>query len=81
MRFLSLGAILSVPLLSRASQVAETSSLAKRNPCDGVNASPVLYHTYLEADCPAPNKFDTHGTCLGPYDYSKNCAQFCQVSK
>ena len=28
------------------------SELIKRDPCDGVNASPVLYHEYSTADCP-----------------------------
>ncbi|KAH7084167.1 hypothetical protein FB567DRAFT_580786 [Paraphoma chrysanthemicola] len=37
--------------------------IAKRNPCDGVNAEPVLYHDYKGDVCPPPFTFTSPGQC------------------
>ncbi|KAK9773330.1 hypothetical protein SCAR479_10059 [Seiridium cardinale] len=55
------------------------NKLARRNPCDGINASPILYHEYGENDCPAINKFGKDGVCNGHFDVQEDCSIFCQV--
>ncbi|KAK6069751.1 hypothetical protein SCUP234_10506 [Seiridium cupressi] len=59
--------------------ISVPNELAKRNPCDGINASPILYHEYGENDCPATNKFGKDGVCSGQSDVQKDCSVFCQV--
>ena len=58
-------------------------TISKRNPCDGINAMPALYHEYREADCPAPNHFLPDARCEGYNDIQKNpdCVAFCQVRR
>jgi hypothetical protein len=43
--------------------VTSTSHIEKRNPCDGVNAEPILYHDYKNDVCPPRNKFTAPGQC------------------
>ncbi|KAK9418565.1 hypothetical protein SUNI508_08053 [Seiridium unicorne] len=59
--------------------ISVPNELTKRNPCDGINASPILYHEYGENDCPATNKFGKDGVCSGHFDVQKDCSVFCQV--
>ncbi|KAB5560304.1 hypothetical protein GE09DRAFT_1220955 [Coniochaeta sp. 2T2.1] len=56
---------------------------AALDPCDGINASPVLYHTYGEPECP-PNRIFNYrtGFCEGwdRRNEQEDCASFCQTS-
>ncbi|KAI0803524.1 hypothetical protein GGR55DRAFT_700080 [Xylaria sp. FL0064] len=63
------------------STLANATPLVRRDPCDGVNASPVLYHEYHEDACPAIHKFDPEkpGQCEGADDWQNVCRTFCQV--
>ncbi|KAI0517622.1 hypothetical protein F5B22DRAFT_603557 [Xylaria bambusicola] len=56
-------------------------SIVRRDPCDGVNGSPILYHEYREDACPAPYKFDSNipGQCEKANDWRSGCSTFCQV--
>ncbi|CAI6334418.1 unnamed protein product [Periconia digitata] len=59
----------------------EKNVLSKRDPCDGVNATPVLYHKYGTDKCPPKFKVDSRGKCyLNPNDHWpwQSCTQFCQ---
>ena len=68
-----------------ASPLYEESSnrtaLQKRNPCDGINAMPILYHEYGSGDCPPINHLDGNGKCTGYLSTGKQCAAFCQIRK
>lgn len=44
MKSSTLGAILAMFATGIAIPTAELVKISKRNPCDGVNATPVLYH-------------------------------------
>lgn len=35
----------------------------KRNPCDGKDAEPILYHDYKNDVCPPPMGFEAPGVC------------------
>ncbi|OIW29092.1 hypothetical protein CONLIGDRAFT_670791 [Coniochaeta ligniaria NRRL 30616] len=76
---LSLPASLHAMVIAREQEVNHTMGLEKRDPCDGVNASPVLYHEYREADCPARFKFSSDGSCEGAKNPDNDCQAFCQV--
>ncbi|KAI1176529.1 hypothetical protein F4777DRAFT_262066 [Nemania sp. FL0916] len=56
-------------------------SIVHRDPCDGVNASPVLYHEYREDACPAHYKYDSKNPaqCEKADDWTTTCSTFCQV--
>jgi len=58
-----------------------TTEIVKRDPCDGVNASPVLYHEYREEDCPARRKLNSEGHCptAGFDAQERDCHSYCQV--
>lgn len=56
-----------------------TSTLAKRNVCDGINATPILYHEYRGDVCPPKNVMDKDGNCPGQDWYDNGCASYCQV--
>ncbi len=68
-------------VLGKAGPIGEVVKLSKRNPCDGVNGSPVLYHEYREDVCPAVNKFNSDGSCNGLDALKNKCQAFCQVRK
>jgi hypothetical protein len=93
-------AVLVMPSIGQASplgDVVSTSALATNatmqrqpsmplNPCDGVNAEPILYHNYTEIDCPSRFHERTDGTCEQWYkwqwgDDAIQCATFCQQSE
>lgn len=57
------------------------AELTRRNPCDGVNAEPILYHSYGEADCPANFHVQPDGTCSGWASETNDCVSFCQQSQ
>ena len=44
MKSSTLGAILTTFATGMAIPTAEPVKISKRNPCDGINATPVLYH-------------------------------------
>jgi hypothetical protein len=50
------------------------------NPCDGVDAEPILYRTYTEADCPARFHEQADGTCeqWNTWQRPIQCGTFCQ---
>ncbi|TVY31265.1 hypothetical protein LOCC1_G008877 [Lachnellula occidentalis] len=51
----------------------------KRDPCDGVNAEPVLYHEYGTDKCPPKYKLE-HDRCYHNPNTSWKCEQFCQLA-
>lgn len=70
-------ALLSVASAAPASkQVSSAHSLGKRDVCDGVDATPVLYTEYHADSCPPVNVMNGDGTCPGqgkrPKDLSMN---------
>lgn len=86
MRSLSFTVLSSLSLLARAAPTTSevtpvVQEISKRDPCDGVNAEPVLYKEYREADCPAKYKYDSNGHCSGYHNIFNACQQFCQVRK
>ena len=84
--FLSIGTLIGaipisdVNVISKRSSTPEVSVISKRDPCDGINARPVLYHEYREDVCPAKNKLNKDGSCPG-VSVNTNCASFCQIRK
>lgn len=67
-----------------SASLLDTTHLIKRNACDWTGAEPILYHDYLENDCPAPYKFaddkgncEIHGTTDG--NFKPLCETYCQV--
>lgn len=74
-------------LLSLLALVGTSSAAAvvKRNPCDGVDASPELYHEYRTDVCPPKNRLDADGTCPfvdgfdGPDLKYLRCAKYCEI--
>lgn len=81
MKFSTLTAILSLSVLGSTSPVVEVAKLSKRDPCNGINAYPVLYHEYREDVCPAKNKCNPDGSSQGLDVRKNNCVAFCQVRK
>ncbi|KAH7370080.1 hypothetical protein BKA65DRAFT_471313 [Rhexocercosporidium sp. MPI-PUGE-AT-0058] len=62
----------------------DTTHLIKRNACDWTGVEPILYHDYLENDCPAPYKFaDDKGNCeihgITDGNFKPLCETYCQV--
>lgn len=66
----------------------EKVTLSKRNPCDGINAEPVLYKKYDGSQCPPkhrlvpdkrPNSKDK--LCEGWDSIANQCSTFCQTGK
>ncbi|KAL4926736.1 uncharacterized protein BDV17DRAFT_268993 [Aspergillus undulatus] len=55
-----------------------SQALQRRNPCDGVNASPVLYHEYRE-QCPPKYTQNEKQECDHCSWQVNDCAAFCQV--
>lgn len=53
--------------------------IAKRNPCDGVDAKPELYHDYHADECPPKNKMDKDGHCLVTGGDKMECERYCEV--
>lgn len=53
--------------------------IASRNPCDGVNASPVLYHQYDNTNCPPRYSLKPDGTCPYMNHIVNDCAAFCEI--
>jgi len=69
--------------------------LVKRNPCDGVDGMPILYHEYHEDECPPRWRFDPmrfgwcdgcceHGSDMDNarrkyFETDKTCMTFCQL--
>ncbi|KUJ17615.1 uncharacterized protein LY89DRAFT_733454 [Mollisia scopiformis] len=79
MKSSSLAAIFATFAIGMASPVAEFVKFLKRNPCDGINATPVLYHEYLGDVCPPINIISSNGDCSGLDPSGNDCASFCQV--
>ncbi|KAI0127316.1 hypothetical protein BJ170DRAFT_624967 [Xylariales sp. AK1849] len=74
--------LLASLLLGRLSQGAPSAlekAVGKRNPCDGVNYKPILYHDYTETDCPAGFHLQKNGDCDGWHLEANECATFCQI--
>jgi hypothetical protein len=57
------------------------SRISNRNPCDGINATPILYHEYYGDTCPPIHTMDNTGVCPGLDPYKNECASFCEVRK
>ena len=55
------------------------SNIARRNPCDGLNASPILYHQYDTGDCPPRYTLKEDGTCPYQNNLENDCAAFCEI--
>jgi hypothetical protein len=77
---------LSVAILITAVQAIPWSTPEKRNPCDGKDAEPILYHEYRQDVCPPKKHFDDAGNCEmevrneGSFFLKqKTCSNFCEV--
>ncbi|KAI9888748.1 MAG: hypothetical protein M1814_006480 [Vezdaea aestivalis] len=73
----------SLVLFNTISHVAARPSselvpLQRRDPCNGINASPELYKKYGSAECPPRNNFNADGSC-GGIKGANQCVSFCQV--
>ena len=76
-----LGAILATSAAGSALPPMELVRISKRNVCDGVDATPVLYHEYRGDSCPPIHTMDGNGECPGLDATGNNCASFCQIRK
>lgn len=82
MHYHSLLLVLASSLLASASPL---HSLSRRNPCDGVDARPILYHEYHNDACPPRNKLtkQKNGNKMveqcGPLTHWNECTSFCQI--
>jgi len=73
---------LSLGLPARDLQgIANTTANLRRDVCDGVGATPVLYHTYWDDVCIPKNGLMPNGHCERWDDRNTDCVSFCQVSK
>ena len=81
MKSSTLGSILAIFTTVMAIPTTEHIKISKRNPCDGINATPVLYHEYGGDACPPINTLDSKGDCPGLDPLGNDCASFCQVRK
>lgn len=54
-------AVDAYPATNATTQLSTT--IRKRNPCDGKNAEPILYHDYKNDICPPPFTFEAPGQC------------------
>ncbi|PKS11137.1 hypothetical protein jhhlp_002898 [Lomentospora prolificans] len=79
---LSMTKLLSLLAITGFSSAA---AVVKRNPCDGVDASPELYHEYRTDVCPPRNRLDSDGSCPfedgidGPSLKDLRCAKYCEI--
>lgn len=55
--------------------------VVKRNPCDGIDAIPILYHDYLDDVCPARNHLRKDGFCEDFMNIYNGCVSYCQLSQ
>jgi hypothetical protein len=62
-----------------AKETSASKALAKRDVCDGVNATPVLYTEYHDDSCPPRNVLNADGSCPGQDYYQNECYSFCQI--
>jgi hypothetical protein len=72
--------VLSLTTFALAGPV-ETHAFSKRDPCDGVDATPVLYHKYGTDKCKPTFEVDKRGKCYeNPNNHWpwQSCQQFCQ---
>lgn len=72
---------LALSRISHHQSQAETHSLTRRNPCDGLEYPQItLYEDYSEPLCPAPKHLDDQGACEDSGDPQQDCASFCQLT-
>lgn len=64
-------------LVASASPVEH--SLARRDVCDGENATPVLYHEYRGDKCKPKYSMNKDGVCNHAHWPENKCAAYCQV--
>ncbi|PLN85513.1 hypothetical protein BDW42DRAFT_160637 [Aspergillus taichungensis] len=64
-------------LVASASPVEH--SLMRRDVCDGVNATPVLYHEYRGDKCKPKYTMNKDGVCNHAHWPENKCAAYCQV--
>src|SRR2546429_8008708 len=67
------------PLLLTANHLPRDNKLSRRDPCDGINATPVLYHEYREDICPPKYSIASDGSCPYTNHLENDCAAFYQV--
>jgi hypothetical protein len=60
---------------------SNTTTIVKRNVCDGKGAIPKLYHSYGNDECPPPLHLNPDGTCPQPHidQTGGQCVRFCQI--
>ena len=57
----------------------ESTKLVPRNPCDGINAEPALYHQYGTDVCPPKYSLKDDGSCPYMNHIENDCAAFCEI--
>jgi hypothetical protein len=55
--------------------------LAKRDPCDGKDAVPIIDHPYYPDSCPPIHSLAPDGSCNDWGDFFMDCESFCQIRK
>lgn len=75
--FALLGTSLAAP---HSNKETSATPLDKRDVCDGINATPVLYQDYWPDSCPPINTMNSDGTCPGQ-NYDTYCASVCLYSR
>ncbi|KAK6845326.1 hypothetical protein PG995_015436 [Apiospora arundinis] len=56
------------------------AKLGAADPCDGVGATPILYHEYTSADCVPPFPLNPDGSCSSWGNYAYDCITYCQTN-